>query len=185
LDPIIGELKMVTDGDKECSDGSFVELMPGRQWVQIDLKGPSIIHAILLWRGQWDAVVYHDVVIQVADDPGFTGTVRTVFNNDYDNSAGLGLGKNLEYIESHEGRLIDCKGVIGRYVRLYSRGNTQNDMNHYIEVEVHGQPISAPASSAALLEIKVDLLRLESILFPPATTGLAPLTTRLPHEIFY
>jgi hypothetical protein len=37
-EPIIGELKLLTDGDKEGSDGSFVELGPGKQWVQVDLK---------------------------------------------------------------------------------------------------------------------------------------------------
>jgi hypothetical protein len=30
--------------------------------------------------------------------------------------------------------------VKGRYVRLYSNGNTTNDLNHYVEVEVHGSP---------------------------------------------
>jgi len=29
--------------------------------------------------------------------------------------------------------------VKGRYVRLYSNGNTTNKMNHYIEVEVFGK----------------------------------------------
>jgi len=28
----------------------------------------------------------------------------------------------------------------GRYVRLYSKGNTTNKLNHYIEVEVFGKP---------------------------------------------
>jgi len=31
-------------------------------------------------------------------------------------------------------------GVKGRYVRLYSNGNTANRLNHYIEVEVWGKP---------------------------------------------
>ena len=39
-----------------------------------------------------------------------------------------------------EGRLIDCKGVTGRYIRLYSNGSTAGDMNHYVEVEVYGTP---------------------------------------------
>ena len=30
--------------------------------------------------------------------------------------------------------------VKARYVRLYSKGNTSNDMNHYVEVEVLGLP---------------------------------------------
>jgi hypothetical protein len=64
-----------------------------------------------------------------------------VFNNDHDNSAGLGIGRDKEYIEVNEGRLINPKGVAARYVRLYSQGNTSNDMNHYVEVEVFGTPV--------------------------------------------
>ena len=37
-----------------------------------------------------------------------------------------------------EGKLFDPKGAKGRYVRLYSNGNTTNDLNHYVEVEVYG-----------------------------------------------
>jgi hypothetical protein len=37
--------------------------------------------------------------------------------------------------------LVDAKGAKGRYVRLHSQGNTSNDSNHYIEVEVHGKAL--------------------------------------------
>jgi hypothetical protein len=40
-----------------------------------------------------------------------------------------------------EGRLFDPKAVAARYVRLYSNGNTVNDLNHYVEVEVYGTPV--------------------------------------------
>ena len=66
--------------------------------------------------------------------------MQTVFNNDHDNSSGLGVGKDKEYIEVAEGRLFDSKGVKGRYVRMYSNGNTTNDLNHYVEIEVYGTP---------------------------------------------
>ena len=46
----------------------------------------------------------------------------------------------VPYIETHFGKLIDAKGVKGRYVRLYSNGNTTNKFNDYIEVEVFGKP---------------------------------------------
>jgi hypothetical protein len=138
-EPIIGEIKMATDGDREGTDGSFVELGPGKQWVQIDLKAPAGIYAFLIWHYHGEGRVYHDVVIQVADDPDFIENVRTVYNNDFDNSSGLGIGKDLEYIEDFRGRLIDAKGVKARYIRLYSKGNTSNDQNHYIEVEVWGK----------------------------------------------
>jgi len=139
-EPIIGELKLITDGDKEASDGSFVELGPGRQYIQLDLGAEYNIYAVLIWHYHKEPRVYHDVVVQVSSDPDFITDVKTVFNNDYDNSSGLGLGKDLERIETNEGHLMDAKGVKGRYVRCYSNGNTTNDLNHYIEVEVFGKP---------------------------------------------
>jgi hypothetical protein len=139
--PVIGELEMVTDGEKEGGDGYFVELGPGKQWVQIDLGARYALHAILAWHYHSQARVYRDVVVQVADDKDFLRNVITVFNNDHDNSSGLGIGKDKEYIEVAEGRLFDPKGVVGRYVRMYSNGNTVNDLNHYVEVEVYGTPV--------------------------------------------
>jgi len=143
--PVIGDLPMVTDGDKEGADGSYVELGPDKQWVQIDLGAKADIYALVVWHYHAEGRVYHDIVIQVADDPDFIENVQTVFNNDFDNSSGLGLGKNLEYIEDYRGKLIDAKNekgepARGRYVRLYSKGNTSNDLNHYSEVEVFGRP---------------------------------------------
>jgi hypothetical protein len=137
-DPIIGTLKLITDGDKEASEGSYVELGPKRQWVQIDLKAKYAIYAILVWHNHMNARVYHDVVVQVADDADFIENVHTLFNNDHDNSSGLGIGTDKEYWETFEGKAIETKGVVARYVRLSSKGSTGDDMNHYTEVEVFG-----------------------------------------------
>lgn len=138
-EPIIGEIEMITDGDKEAADGSYVELGPFKQSVTIDLEDEYEIYAIVAWHYHKQAVVYFDVVIQVASDPDFISNVTTLFNNDIDNSAGLGVGKDKHYTETAEGRLIPGKGVKARYVRLYSQGNNSNDLNHYIEVEVFGK----------------------------------------------
>lgn len=140
MQPVIGELDMITDGEKEGGDGYFVELGPGKQWIQIDLGASYSLHAILLWHYHSQARVYRDVVVQVAADKDFLKGVQTIFNNDHDNSSGLGVGKDKEYIEVAEGRLLDPKGAKARYVRLYSNGNTTNDLNHYVEVEVFGTP---------------------------------------------
>jgi hypothetical protein len=140
MEPIIGEIKFATDGDKEANEGSYVELGFGVQWVQIDLKKKCPIQAILVWHYHMTARIYHDVVVQVADDKDFIENVRTVYNNDHDNSAGLGLGKDYEYWDTFEGLLIDAKGVEARYVRLYSNGSTSDDQNHYTEVEVYALP---------------------------------------------
>lgn len=134
-DPVVGTLDLVTDGDKEGDEGSWVELAPGKQWVQIDLEKDANIYAVLVWHFHSQERVYHDVVVQVSDDPDFVKDVKTI----YDNSA---AGTDRPYIETYQGKLIDAKGVKGRYVRLYSNGNTTNKMNHYIEVEVWGKPVA-------------------------------------------
>ncbi len=139
-EPIIGELEMITDGDKEASDGSYVELGPFAQQVTIDLGAEYNIYAVVIWHFHKQPRVYFDVVVQVADDPDFVTNVKTIFNNDIDNSLGFGVGKDWHYVETAEGKLIDAKGVKGRYVRCWSNGNNNNDLNHYIEVEVYGKP---------------------------------------------
>ncbi len=141
-DPLIGELTFVTDGKKGGDEDSYVELSPKLQWIQIDLGKPCDIYAIYLWHYFSEARSYHDVIVQVADDASFKKNRKTVYSNDQDNSVGLGIGKRRPYIETYRGRLIDAKGVRARFVRLYSCGNTANDMNHYVEVEVFGKPAS-------------------------------------------
>ena len=138
--PISGELDLVTDGDKESSDSSFVELHRKTQWVQIDLEADAKIFAVVIWHAHNTSQLYHDVVVQVADDADFTQNVRTVFNNDRDNSSGLGVGKDKEYFEDYQGRLVDCKGEKGRFVRCYSKGSTFSALNRYTEIEVFGLP---------------------------------------------
>jgi hypothetical protein len=138
--PVIGELAFVTDGDKSGTEGAYVELGPGVQWVQIDLGAPAKIAAIVCWHFHAQSRVYHDVVVQVSDDPTFKQNVRTIYNDDDDNSAKLGKGSDPAYLENYQGRLFDAKGATARYVRLYSNGNTSDEMNHYCEVEVFGQP---------------------------------------------
>jgi len=133
-EPVVGTLDLITDGDKEGDEGSWVELGPGKQWVQIDLEKSAEISAVLVWHFHSQQRVYFDVVAQVSDDPKFEKDVTTIFNNSTEG------GKDLAYIETYEGKLIDAKGVKGRYVRLSSKGNTTNKMNHYIEVEVFGKP---------------------------------------------
>lgn len=137
--PIIGSLDLITDGDKEAGEGYYVELLDGLQWVQINLEKESEIHAIWLWHFHSQKRAYHDVIIQVSNDPEFKDGVTTVYNNDYDDSAGMGKGGYAPYAETRYGLLADGKGAKGQYVRLYSSGNTSNEMNHYIEVEVFGK----------------------------------------------
>ena len=137
--PTIGELSFLTDGKKDADEGYFVELGPMKQDAVIDLKKPQTIYAIVVWHYHKQPRVYYDVIVQVADDAKFSKNVRTLFNNDSDNTSGMGKGTDLNYVETAEGKLIDAKGQVARYVRLFSRGNNADDLNHYIEVEVYGK----------------------------------------------
>jgi hypothetical protein len=106
----------------------------------LDLGNPAEIYAAVIWHAHNSLKVYHDVVVQAADDPDFITNVRTLFNNDHENALGLGVGTDREYFESREGKLIDAKGVKARYLRFYSRGSTESALNEYTELEVYGRP---------------------------------------------
>ena len=133
-------LAKLVDGDKEASDQSIFYLRKGTQWVQLDLGAPQEMFAILIWHAHNSAKVYHDIIIQVADDQDFIENVRTIFNNDQDNTSGLGVGTDREFFETHEGKLIDTKGVKGRFIRFYSKGSTESALNEYTEIEIYGRP---------------------------------------------
>ena len=140
--PFNGSLDLITDGNKEATEDSAVELKPRLQWVEIDLGASSPLYDILVWHYHGQPIVFHDVIVQVSDDKNFIDGVTTLFNNDQENAAGLGIGKDREYFENYEGKLIEAHGIKARYVRLYSKGSTfSNDkLNRYTEVEVYGLP---------------------------------------------
>ena len=113
MQPVIGELDMITDGEKSGGDGYFVELGPGPQWVQIDLGASHPLSAILAWHYHSQARVYRDVIVQVSDDPAFKTGVTTVFNNDHDNSSKLGAGQGQGVHRGRRGQAVRPEGREG------------------------------------------------------------------------
>ena len=73
--PIIGELSYITDGDKDAGEGYFVEIMDGPQWMQIDLGAPAELAAVWVWHYHSQKRAYHDVIVQVSNDPEFASGV--------------------------------------------------------------------------------------------------------------
>ena len=138
-EPINGEFEYLTDGDKERDPTSMVSLPGGLQWVQVDLGAEHEISACCVWHDQGDDRVYHDVICRISNDKDFKEGVTTVFNNDHDESAGMGKGKDKEYRERNEGRPFPVSMVKGRYVRFYSRGSSSEPANNYFEIEVYGK----------------------------------------------
>jgi hypothetical protein len=133
-------LGKIIDGDKEPSDQSIIFLRKGTQFVQLDFGSPQEIFAIVIWHAHNSPKVYRDIIVQVSDDPEFKENVRTIYNNDQDNSSKLGAGTDREYFETNEGRLMDAKGAKARYLRSYSKGSTESALNEYTEIEVYGRP---------------------------------------------
>jgi hypothetical protein len=143
--PLMGELDRVTDGAMKCMRGrrwhhADVDLGPGIQHITIDLNGLYSVYAIRFWHCYPMSPVYFDIIVQTANDSEFTRNVHILFNNDHDDSIGLGAGTDNNYIEYRTGKLVNGNGIKTRYIRLYSNGNWGNDRNHYAEVEVYGTP---------------------------------------------
>ena len=145
VEPWSGSLDQVTDGEKGGAEGTFVELTPSARWIQIDLRGSTPVFAVMMWHTTSYDRAYGDVVVQLSDDPEFKDGVTTIFNNDADDSLGLGKGADREYVETVNGRLVDAGGVRARYVRLYGNGcrGCGDDKTYWTEVEVHGTPTPA------------------------------------------
>jgi hypothetical protein len=140
--PITGELSQITDGKKEAYDEDVVEMRKGVQWVQIDLGEVCDIYAVVVWHDHRVLQVFRSVVVQAADDPDFIDNVTVLFNNDTENTAGLGIGTDRQYVETHQGKLIPVKSDLKtRYLRFYSRGSNLSAWNCYHEIEVYGRPV--------------------------------------------
>ena len=93
MQPVIGELDMITDGEKSGGDGYFVELGPVRSGCR-SIWARRALSAILTWHYHSQARIYRDVMVLVSDDPAFKTGVTTVFNNDHDNSSKMTAGKD-------------------------------------------------------------------------------------------
>lgn len=139
--PKAGLAGMLVDGDTHYGEDSVLMLPAGHQYVQIDFEGLHELYGLLLWHFHEGERVYFDVVIQIADDDVFTENVRTLFNNDQDNTLGLGAGEDLEYVEDYRGKFIKLDKPTAAAIRFHSNGNTTDDFNHYVEAQVFGRPV--------------------------------------------
>ncbi len=145
-EPMRGSLSQITDGKKFSNEDDYVEMFPGElQWVQIDLEETMEIFCICVWHYYKNPIVYKDVIVQVSDDKDFENDVITLFNNDYDNSAGFGKGEDPPYRAAWWGELVDARsedrmsGTRARYVRVYTNGDEAGDDTRFVEIGVYGR----------------------------------------------
>ncbi|MDG0810117.1 fibronectin type III domain-containing protein [Cohnella rhizosphaerae] len=145
-------ISALTDGVKTRDAYSLYSVADGPKWAQIDL-GMTYDIARINIRNDWGASadVYRyarDVVVQLSNDASFASGVVTAFNNDGDNSAGLGAGTDAEYMEPADGSgkdilLADTVGA--RYVRYWANGHVRvngsvNTVDTPVEIEVYADP---------------------------------------------
>ncbi len=134
----------VTDGFYSNKHAYFGIHESGLQHIQIDFGAEYDVSKINMWK--YPDRTYHDVIIQLSTTEDFSSGVTTVFNNDTDNSAGLGVGSDLEFMETVSGKELTFAPVLARYLRLYSNESTVNAYNHWIEVQAF---VTAPAAIAS------------------------------------
>lgn len=142
--PIIGELAQITDGIKKSDEFDYVELNPGPQWVQIDLGQIYNVFAVGVWHYYKNPVIYNDVIVQIANNSDFTENVKTLFNNDYDNSSGQDIGKDTAYYARWWGEIVDARGpdkngMETRYVRVHTNGGAAGEETKFVEIAVYGK----------------------------------------------
>lgn len=143
-EPNLGDLDQVTDGIKKSGDFDFVEMGEGPHWIQIDLAETRTLYAIAIWHFYKNATIYNDVIVQIADDPAFTKNVRTLLNNDHDNSAKMGKGTDAAFYTRWWGELVDARGADGtgaraRYVRIHTSEGMEGEWVRFVEVDVYGK----------------------------------------------
>ena len=136
--------RQISDGIKKSGQFDYVELDPGPQWVQIDLGKQYQVFAVVVWHFYKNPIIYNDVIIQIADDPNATQNVRTLFNNDHDNSSELGKGAGTAYFARWWGEIGDARGpdnqgTPARYARVYTNGGTAEEDTRFVEIAVYGK----------------------------------------------
>ncbi|MBI4976133.1 MAG: FMN-binding protein [Spirochaetes bacterium] len=144
MPPIIGDPAQIVDNVKKSGDFDFVELGKGVQWAQIDLGDVRTIFTVCIWHFYKNSIIYKSVIVRISDDPAFIKDVKTIYNNDYENIAGFGEGKNTTYYARWWGELADARGddyngVRGRYVRIYTAGGAGGEDTRFVEIAVYGK----------------------------------------------
>ncbi|WP_219639653.1 discoidin domain-containing protein [Cohnella sp. CFH 77786] len=155
-----GPISILTDGVTARDQYALISVSSGPKWVQVDLSQAYGIKKINI-RNDWGATsdtyrTGRDHVVQVSNDPTFATGATTVFNNDQDNSSGLGVGTDAEYQEPPDGsgKTITLPSTINaRYVRFWANGHVRvsgeyKAVNTPVEIEVYADPGDSTAPGA-------------------------------------
>ena len=159
-DGISGALSRITDWNKKSNEDDYVEFLPNDmlQTIQIDLGAEREVVCVVIWHYYKNAVVYRDVIVQCAEDADMKTNHAILFNNDYDNSAGLGKGTDQPYFAGWWGEIVDARphgrltnGRRARYVRVSTCGGEAGEDTRFVEIAVYGrETYTGPADGGAV-----------------------------------
>ncbi|OHA64275.1 MAG: hypothetical protein A2940_01525 [Candidatus Wildermuthbacteria bacterium RIFCSPLOWO2_01_FULL_48_29] len=156
------QLPAITDGDAILygTSSNYVPIGSGLQWVRIDLGELFSVSKVNVRHYYLGDRTYKDVVVQLSED----GSAWTnIFNNDADNSAGQGAGKDAEYVDSSAGKdVVLGSPVQARYVRAWSNGSNASGDNFYVEIEVYGTYVAPPAQTNSIF-LTIDPSNIELV----------------------
>ncbi|MDG0792539.1 discoidin domain-containing protein [Cohnella ginsengisoli] len=144
-------LSALTDGVTASDKYVLYGVSDGPKYAQVDLGKAYDVTRVNI-RNDWGtATTYRtgkDLIVQLSNDSTFASGVTTFFNNDGDNSSGLGAGTDAEYVEPGDGSGKDIllnDTVNARYVRYWANGHvringTVNLVDTPVEIEAYADP---------------------------------------------
>ncbi|HZG58843.1 fibronectin type III domain-containing protein [Paenibacillus sp.] len=143
-------LSVVTDGDRSTTEYALIATDTGAKYIQLNLGEPFAITKVNLLNdyNPDSPRTGKDLIVQLSNDPTFSTGVATIYNNDADNSVGLGAGADAEYVEPSTGAGLTVtlgSPISAQYVRYWANGHTRtqtgayNAVNTPVEVEVYAQ----------------------------------------------
>lgn len=131
--------KIITDNDRVV-DGSwakgsgFKKVSLATHYYQLDL-GQVFAASKVVFHYDWARdITVHDVIVQHSMDKL---RWETVYNNDKFAVLGEGRGVDTEYKETEFGKSVDLGNTpSARYWRFWSKGNTKDENNGLMEVQI-------------------------------------------------
>lgn len=124
------------DGDANSSN--YVELPEGPQSYTIDLGGKFMVGAVQVWHFWQDGRTYHNSKTEISED----GLVwETIFDSSIEGEYAETAEGRTSYLWAYENKpknldenYVAAKPI--RYVRDTINGNTVNNRNHWVEIQV-------------------------------------------------
>ncbi len=143
-------LSILTDGVRTDTEYALISTGSVAKYVQLNLGESHSITKLNILNDYNPSAprIGKDIIVQLSNDPTFATGVTTVYNNDGDNSVGLGAGGDSEYTEPINGSGLTIalgSPVNAQYVRYWANGHTRtqtsayNTVNTPVEVEVYAQ----------------------------------------------